>query len=190
MPSKSNTAKRSNQLGQCYIPFWATLWAVIGSLVCLWDATYVLTRPRSMAKGDLFHIFTPYAKYITVDPLYGNLKNAFVIAQSYMNYIELSLTLLSIIIYYFLRQRNLGCLVLLVASAMTLSKTGLYFIHDHFERSLHPQKLPIEVETWEYLCLFIIPSSFWIILPFACMWNIGRQMIRILNSTNEKTKST
>lgn len=74
MPSKEGTTVRSNRSTQCFMPRWATAWAVIGSLVCLWDATYVLTRPRSMAKGDLFHIFTPYAKYITVDPLYGNLK--------------------------------------------------------------------------------------------------------------------
>jgi hypothetical protein len=171
------------------MPRWVTAWAVIGSIVCLWDATYVLTRPRSMAKGDLFHIFFPYAKYITVDPLYGNLKNAFVIAQSCMNYVEVTLTLFSVILYHILGRRNLGCLVLLIASVMTWSKTGLYFIHDYFERPLHPQDLPIEIATWEYLLLFIIPSSLWIIFPFACMWNIGGQMIKLLHSTNEKIKS-
>ena len=35
---------------------------------------YVLTRPRSMAKGDLFHIFFPYAKYITLDPALWKFK--------------------------------------------------------------------------------------------------------------------
>ncbi len=189
MPSKSDKSVGSNRSGQCFMPRWVTAWAVIGSLVCLWDATYVLTRPRSMAKGDLFQIFMPYAKYITVDPLYGNLKNAFVVAQSCMNYVEVSLTLFSVILYHIFRRRNLGCLVLLIASVMTWSKTVLYFIHDFFERPLHPQELPIKIETWEYLFLFIIPSSFWIILPFVCMWNIGRQIIRILNLTNEKNKS-
>jgi hypothetical protein len=72
---------------------------------------------------------------------------------------------------------------------MTWSKTVLYFIHDYFERPLHPQELPIKIETWEYLFLFIIPSSFWIVLPFVCMWNISRQIIRIVNLTNEKIKA-
>jgi len=189
MRSRPDTNVRSNRPVQCFMPRWATAWAVIGSLICIWDATYVLTRPRSMANGDLFHIFFPYAKYITVDPLYGNLKNAFVIAESYMNYVEVTLTLLSVILYHFASRRNLGCLLLLIASVMTWSKTVLYFVHDPFERSLHPQKLPIKIERWEYIFLFIIPSSIWIILPFACMWNIGGQIIRLLDSTNEKTKS-
>jgi hypothetical protein len=190
MPPKSDINVRSNRSGQCSMPLWATAWAIIGSLVCLWDATYVLTRPRSMANGDLFYIFVPYAKYITLDPLYGNLENAFVIAQSYINYVELTLALFSVILYHILGRRNLGCLVLLVSSVMSWSKTVLYFTHDYFERPLHPQKLPIEVETWEYFLLFILPSSLWIIFPFACMWSIGRQIIRLLNSTNNKTKST
>lgn len=188
MPPKSDTNVRANRSSQCFMPRWVTAWAVIGSLICIWDATFVLTRPRSMAKGDLFHIFVPYAKYITVDPLYGNLKNAFVIAQSCMNYIELTLTLFSVILYHLLGRRNLGCLILLIASVMTWSKTVLYFIHDYFERPLHPQELPIKIETWEYLFLFIIPSSFWIILPFATMWNIGGQILRLINSTNNRKK--
>ncbi|CAF0977531.1 unnamed protein product [Rotaria sordida] len=184
MQSKSNV--RFNQYSQCFMPHWATAWAIIGSLICIWDATYVIVRPRSMANGDLFHIFFPYAKYITLDPLYGNLQNAFVIAQSWMNYVEITFTLLSVIVYHVNGRRNLGCLILLIVSVMTWSKTVLYFIHDYFERPLHPQKLPIEIETWEYLFLFIIPSLIWVVLPFACMWNIGRQ---ILNLLNEKIKS-
>jgi len=190
MPSKSDTNVRSNRTGQCFMPLWVTAWAIIGSLICIWDATYVLTRPRSMANGDLFYIFFPYAKYITLDPLYGNLENAFVIAQSYMNYVELILTLFSVILYHIFGRRNLGCLVLLISSVMTWSKTVLYFTHDYFEQTLHPQKLPIEVETWEYLFLYILPNALWVVFPFACMWNIGGQIIRLLNSTNNKTKST
>ena len=180
MPPKSPTKVRAaERSSECYMPIWATLWAIVGSLVCIWDATYVLTRPRSMANGDLFHIFVPYAKYITVDPLYGDLKNAFVIGQSYMNLIELTLALLSVVVYHLFGRRNL----------MTWSKTVLYFIHDHFERSLHPQESPIHVELWEKLLLFIVPSSFWVILPFACMWSISRQILRLLNSNNGKTKT-
>ncbi|UJR37601.1 hypothetical protein I4U23_030298 [Adineta vaga] len=186
MPPKSSTNIRSNQ---CSMPGWATAWAVISSLTCIYDATYVLVRPRSMAKGDLFHIFYPYAKYITVDPLYGNLKNAFVIGQSWMNYVELSLALISVLLYHIFRRRNAGCLLLLIASVMTWSKTVLYFVHDYYERPLHPQDLPIKIETWEHLCLFILPSSLWVVFPFFCMWNIGGQILNLLNSLNNKNKT-
>ena len=171
------------------MPRWATAWAIIGSFVCLWDATYIVTRPRSMEKGDLFHIFFPYVKYVTLDPLYGNLQNAFVIAQSWMNYVEVSLTLSSVFLYHAAGQRNLSCFILLVASVMTWSKTVLYFVHDYFERSLHPQDLSIQIPIWEYLFLFIIPSSIWLLLPFSCMWSIGQQTINILNSLDDKIKS-
>ncbi|CAF3974551.1 unnamed protein product [Adineta steineri] len=186
MPSKSNTNTRSNQ---CYMPLWITEWAIVSSLICIWDATYVLTRPRSMAKGDLFHLFSPYATYITVDPLYGNLKNAFVIGQSWMNYVELTLALYAVILYHIFKRKNSGCLLLLIASVMSCSKTVLYFIHDYYERSLHPHDSPYEIETWQYLLLFIIPSSLWIIFPFCCTWTLGRQIIKILDSSNDKTKS-
>jgi hypothetical protein len=186
MPPKSDTGNRS---GQCFMPRWATAWAIIGSLVCIWDATYILTRPRSMVKGDLFHMFFPYEKYITLDPLYGNLKNAFVIAQSLMNYVEVALTLFSVILYYIGKRRNLGCLLLLIVSVMTWSKTVLYFIHDYFERPLHPQELPIKIATWEYVFLFIIPSLVWVVFPFACMWNIGGQILNVLNTSTNNKKS-
>lgn len=182
MRLQSNRDVRSKQLT---MPRWATIWAVLGSLVCIWDATYVLTRPRSMAKGDLFHLFTPYAKYITLDPLYGNLKNAFVIAQSWMNLVEILLTLFAVFLYHLLGRRNLGCLILLVASVMTWSKTALYFIHDYFQRPLHPQDLPIEIATWEYVFMFIIPSLVWVIVPFSCMWSIAGQILRSFSGYNK-----
>jgi hypothetical protein len=184
MPPKFSNSARSSQLE---MPRWATAWAVIGSIVCIWDATYVLTRPRSMAKGDLFHMYTPYAKYITLDPLYGNLKNAFVVAQSWMNLVEVALAFIAIFLYHVAGRRNGGCLLLLIASVMTWSKTVLYFVHDNFERPLHPQKSSIDIPTWEYVFLFIVPSLVWVVFPFACMWSIARQ---ILGFVTGKVKST
>ena len=184
MPPKSTNSARSSQLE---MPRWITAWAVIGSIVCIWDATYVLTRPRSMAKGDLFHLYTPYAKYITLDPLYGNLKNAFVVAQSWMNLVEVALALIAVFLYHAAGRRNGGCLLLLIVSVMTWSKTVLYFIHDSFERPLRSEKLPIEIPAWEYVCLFIIPSLVWVVFPFACMWSIARQIVGL---TSVKAKST
>ena len=183
MPSKPRAQNRSNQLA---MPRWATTWAIVGSLVCLWDATYVLLRPRTMAKGDLFDFYLPYAKYITVDPLYGNLQNAFVLAQSWVNLLEITMALTSVVLYHLLGRRNLACLLLLIASVMTWSKTVLYFIHDYFHRPLHPQDPSIDIAMVEHIFLFVIPSLIWIVFPLACIWTVARQIVQLLG---EKTKS-
>ena len=182
MPSQPRSHKRSNHL---VMPRWATTWAIVGSMVCLWDATYVLLRPRTMATGDLFDFYLPYAKYITVDPLYANLQNAFVLAQSWMNLLEIAMTLTSVLLYHLLARRNLACVVLLIASVMTWSKTVLYFIHDHFHRPLHPQHPSIDIAMVEHLFLFVIPSLIWIVFPLACIWTVARQIVRSLAETTK-----
>jgi hypothetical protein len=184
MPTRSN---RHIAFDQLFMPWWATIWTIIGSLVCIWDATYILYRPRTMANGDLFHLYFPYAKYITLDPLYGNLRNAFVLAQSWLNLVEITLTLLSVTLYHAMGRRNLGCLLLLIVSVMTWAKTMLYFVHDHFQRELYPQdSSSIKIATYESICLFIIPSLIWIVCPFACMWTIARQILCSFNNKNIK----
>lgn len=168
------------------LPVWVTCWALIGSTVCIWDATYVLTRPRSMKNGDLFDYFRPYAKYITLDPLYGDLKNGFVVAQSWINLVEIALTFLSLFIYYVIGRKNFAALLLLVASVMTWSKTVLYFVHDHFARPSYPKNESLNIAVWEYIFLFIIPSLVWIVFPFASMWTIGRQILENLEAKTKK----
>ena len=93
MPSKLRSQSRSNKL-----------------VMLRWATTYVLLRLRTMAKGDLFDFYLPYAKYIIVDPLYGNLQNAFVLAQSWVNLLEITMALTSVLLCHLLGRRNL-CMV-------------------------------------------------------------------------------
>ena len=39
------------------IPDWVALWLVATSLICAYDATFVLLRPRTLEGGDLSFIF-------------------------------------------------------------------------------------------------------------------------------------
>ena len=41
------------------VPTWVSAWLIISGLVCIWDASFVLLRPRSLPGGDLAHVFSP-----------------------------------------------------------------------------------------------------------------------------------
>jgi len=82
------------------IPKFVTIWIIIASILVTWDAAFVLSRPHSMAGGHLFWLFQPYAKYISVDLLYGNMQNSFVVAQAWLNIFEILGGVLSLIIYH------------------------------------------------------------------------------------------
>ena len=45
---------------------WIKLWLAASGLLVLYDAGYVLMRPRSMPGGDLSHIWQPYVLYAKV----------------------------------------------------------------------------------------------------------------------------
>jgi hypothetical protein len=48
------------------VPTWIKFWMGISGFVVLYDAGYVLMRPRSMPGGDLFPIWSPYELYARV----------------------------------------------------------------------------------------------------------------------------
>ena len=60
------------------VPLILKIWLLCSAIVCTWDASFVLLRPRSMSGGDLSYIWKPYALYIQIDKLYGNLLDDFV----------------------------------------------------------------------------------------------------------------
>jgi len=68
-----------------FIPSTYKLWLIVSSLLVVWDALYILYRPATMKGGQYFKYFFPYDTYITIDPLYGNLTDKFVVVQTQCN---------------------------------------------------------------------------------------------------------
>ena len=64
-------------------------------MIVLWDASFVLNRPASFSNL----IWYPYRDYVEIDKLYGDMDDAFVVAQSYMNIVEASMNLVALIWY-------------------------------------------------------------------------------------------
>ncbi len=60
-------------------PLWLKAWLFISSLVVTWDYSFVLNRPESMKGGSLNQFFKPYELYVTIDTMYGDLNDRFVV---------------------------------------------------------------------------------------------------------------
>eukprot|EP01127_Copromyxa_protea_P018115 TRINITY_DN5628_c0_g1_i2.p1 TRINITY_DN5628_c0_g1~~TRINITY_DN5628_c0_g1_i2.p1 ORF type:complete len:176 (-),score=38.26 TRINITY_DN5628_c0_g1_i2:20-547(-) len=166
-------------------PLWLSLWAVVSSLVCLWDAGFVLSRPDSMEGGKLAWIWAPYPAYYNVDRSYADLENVWTITQSYGNIIEIVFCLFAFILSLSSSaetQLN-SVLLIIITSTMTLWKTILYWIQE-------------AVADWEYtknneffdlLVYVAIPTVFWFIFPYlAIKWGVGVLRKAVLQNKAKK----
>jgi len=167
------------------LPSWSRYWLSIGSLLTLIDATFIFSRPASLKGGSLHHLFFPYDWYIRYDPVYGDMEDAFSIAQSYMNIVEVVLLFIGLIIYHSHRSSSMGAYIIMMASTGTLFKTLLYLLYDFSDPHSAAHYHFTQPATWDlgYLGGFLIPTSFWIICPIGLIYDIGRQFIRAANQT-------
>jgi hypothetical protein len=113
------------------IPKWITLWLAVSSAVVLYDASYVLLRPSSMRGGPLFSYYSAYDLYIKFDTLYGNLADSFVVIQSWLNLVEISIIIYSLFLSRSSSTRIKSALIMIVASAFVFWKTVIYVCYSH-----------------------------------------------------------
>ena len=112
-----------------YFPQWIAVWLAISTLICTWDASFVLNRETSI---DSFNnpIWMPYQDYVKVDQLYGKVNDDFVWSQSILNIVEICINILAL---YLLSKKEFkqASVTALVACAMTSSKTVLYHVMEY-----------------------------------------------------------
>ena len=113
------------------IPKWITLWLVVSSFVVLYDASYILLRPATMRGGPLFPFYSPYDLYIKFDTLYGNLTDSFVVIQSWLNLVEISIILFAVYLATSSDKRVKAAITMIVASAFVFWKTVIYVFYSH-----------------------------------------------------------
>lgn len=139
---------------------------ILTIVVVLWDALFVLLRPRSLPGNDLAIFFYPYKLYIEVDKAYGNMDDAFTKAQSWLNVAEIVISVAAVLLL-FLRKPS-GLLLALVVNTMTFWKTVLYQLqYTPLCKSAHCN---LDHTTWtDAVLLFIVPNGVWLVFPFLCM---------------------
>jgi adiponectin receptor len=116
-------------------PLWIKIWLFASSLVVCWDFSFVLNRPDSMKGGPLNFLFKPYELYVTIDTMYGDLNDRFVVLQSYLNIIEV---IMNFIAFFLLISKSksaqfAGSFLAIFSLSCTFWKTVLYTFYDgHF----------------------------------------------------------
>lgn len=138
---------------------WFTLTAVVVSI----DLVYVLMRPSVIGKPHPLArnpVFAQWEYYATFDKRYGVNDDAFVVVQSICNALEVIMQLAAVGL------NTLGKLgaankLALVVSIMTLYKTVMYAMMEHFDGGKYTKHNSLQ----DLVLMVMIPSSFWIMIP-------------------------
>jgi len=145
------------------LPKWVIQWLWVSTIVCTWDASFIMTRPHSFPGGSLVWLFYPYKYYITVDQRYMDSENDYVFAQSLLNYVECIVNLIAL--YMHARKHQGTALTTFTVTVMTWWKTVLYFLMltDFCTRSKYRQGNSLLTE----LFLVVIPNGVWLAVPMT-----------------------
>lgn len=145
-------------------PQWVAFWLILSSVICLWDASFVLLRPASFE----MLLWAPYSEYAKVDTIYGDVKDTFLWSLSIMNLVEVGLNFYTLSLLH-QKQFRFAAVMALVVSTMTSSR--VFFCH-----------------VWEFACGFchtahnsvftlvfryFLPNGMWIWIPAFVVFHLG-----------------
>merc|ERR1711879_483618 len=150
-------------------------WFVLSFPVCLWDALFVLLRPRTMPGGDLAWFWGPYETYIAVDRRYQDLNDGFNIAQAWMNLFEIAVGLVALFLHF--RGRQSAHLFAFSSQLMCFAKTVIYFLSDHVTGWAYTKHNDLQ----SFWLLFAIPSGVWLVFSLWTVIVEGRYLAKALN---------
>ncbi|KAG0664386.1 hypothetical protein C6P46_001431 [Rhodotorula mucilaginosa] len=142
---------------------WIVAWFVVSTLLVAWDTGYMLLRPRTFPGGDLFWFWKPYVLYAKTDLVYSRAayesKDGFAAAQSVMNVVESVLNVVFLVLAA--RHSPVAVLIGAIATAMTASKTVLYWLCD----ILSDWSMTGHNSRFDWWLLYAIPNGPWIVIP-------------------------
>ncbi|KAK3099910.1 hypothetical protein FSP39_011686 [Pinctada imbricata] len=103
--------------------------------------------------------------YVVIDLRYPDISDVYVFAQSLLNYVEVLLNIVTIIMHY--KHSRHTIIMAFTVTVMTFWKTVLYFMmfmsftggRDRIGATSLPQEI----------LLFHVPNGFWIVIPFLVM---------------------
>ena len=80
-----------------FVPKPIYLWLLISSIIVTWDFTFIIFRPHSLPGNFLHYLWSPYALYIKIDLMYGDMNDIFVFVQAIFNIFEILLNVTSLV---------------------------------------------------------------------------------------------
>jgi hypothetical protein len=138
-------------------------WFLLTSIIVSIDLVYVLTRPNDASTRHPLasnYVFAQWEYYSTFDKRYAVNDDPFVVVQSLCNAVEVVLQLTAVLLHAAGKYTTANTLALVVA-VMTLYKTIMYGMMEHFEGGKYTK----HNSTADLIQMVVIPSSFWIIIP-------------------------
>ncbi|XP_069130303.1 uncharacterized protein [Argopecten irradians] len=169
--------------GLLQMPGWVLLWFYATAVICTWDASFIVFRPHSLPGGKLAYIWYLYKYYVTVDQRYPDLKDDFVFAQSLLNYAEVVLNIIAIIMHY--RKSRHTVPLAFTVTVMTFWKTVLYFLMYVVSDTYRKNNTVME-----HIFLFVIPNGFWVAVPFFIMIKLWKFILPVVGAASNGVSST
>jgi len=166
-------------LAQGRLPTWAVIWLAVSFPIVIWDALYIIFRPRSMAGGDLEHIWAPYKTYIQADGRYKDMTDGFGIAQSWLNLVEVAVLLVALFAHF--KGKPSAVFWAFTTCLMTAAKTACYFLTEICSGFEYTGAALAVGDHYTFWVVFVIPSSFWLIIPLIVCWVTGQHILHTLN---------
>ncbi|KAI8798654.1 hypothetical protein BgiMline_022881 [Biomphalaria glabrata] len=152
---------------------WILAWFYLTAIVCTWDASFIMLRPYSLPGGSLAFLWYLYKYYVPVDQRYGDIKDGYVFAQSLLNYVEVLINIVTIIMHY--KASRYTTITAFTVTVMTFWKTVLYFLM--FSEFCAGDTYRKGNTALEELLLVVIPNGIWIVVPLAIMFSLWTKLI-------------
>ncbi|KAH9523158.1 hypothetical protein Btru_065979 [Bulinus truncatus] len=166
-------SKTSYKNKQFQLDGWILAWFFMTAVVCTWDASFIMLRPYSLPGGSLAFIWYLYKYYIPVDQRYGDIQDDYVFAQSLLNYVEVIINIVTIVLHY--RRSSYTTITAFTVTVMTFWKTVLYFLM--FSEFCAGDTYRKGNTALQEFFLVVIPNGVWIVVPLFIMYSLWNKLI-------------
>ncbi|XP_061184566.1 uncharacterized protein LOC133192591 [Saccostrea echinata] len=173
MPSKQDIRQ---------LPGWILGWMYVNAIICTWDASFIMCRPHSLPGGSYSWIWYLYKYYVNIDKRYMDTSDPFVKAISLQNYVEVFLSIVTIILHH--RSSRHTRIMAYNVNIMTMWKTVTYFLM--FTEFCGAQHWIGSDSTLTLTFLFYFPNGVWIGVPLLAMYQLWPSFVQSSDSNQMK----
>lgn len=163
---KGKTVSAQQNCGR--LPGWILGWMYTNALICTWDASFIMFRPHSLPGGAYSWIWYFYKYYVDIDKRYVDTSDPFVKAISLQNYVEVLLSIFTIILHY--KSSRHTRLMAYNVNIMTMWKTVTYFLM--FTDICGAGHWIGTDSSLTLTLLFYFPNGVWIGVPLLAMYHL------------------
>lgn len=115
------------------IPGFLKFWFFVSAIIVFLDASFILQRPETQNGGSLYKYYFLYDNYVIYDTLYADLKDSFVVIQSWLNIVEGIFLLIAVFMSFSSKfsTQLWSAFIAILASTCVFWKTVIFVWYDH-----------------------------------------------------------